>query len=263
MGHSKHRYIGLIPAAGHATRLQNLSSSKEIYSLQITDKKARQFNFPVCKCLIDSFQNAGIDDIYMIIRQGKEDIIDKLGDGEQYGVKINYLYTEYPYGPPYSLDRAYSFIENKYVALGFPDILFKPNNVFKTLIDKQQRSNADVVLGLFRAPRPEKMDMIDIDHQGRIKSIEIKPSQTSLQWTWVIAVWNSKFSTFMHQCLYNLLNEFKTKQRNECHVGNIFQMALQKDISFDSVCFEDGDLIDIGTPEDLALVNQKYSSWLE
>lgn len=257
------KYVGLIPAAGRATRLKYLPCSKEIYPLAIAAKDGNSQTIPVCSCLIDSYRTANINDITIIIRKGKEDIPKKLGSGEQYGVDIDYLYTQNPYGPPYTIDEAYSKTQNKFVAIGFPDILFTPRNAFEALIKKQQQTNTDVVLGLFRAPHPEKMDMVAFDQTGAIKSIQIKPQHTTLVWTWILAVWNPVFSEFMHQNLQIMLSEFETNKRTECHVGTFFQLALKAGITFECIYFNEGELIDIGTPDDLHRIKQTHQSWLK
>ena len=258
----KSKYVGLIPAAGRATRLKNLACSKEIYPLRLRNRGGQEKIMPVCEYLIDSYRIANIDEIYTIIRVGKEDIPEQLGDGKHYGITIKYLYTENFYGPAYTLDRAYLLIQNRYVALGFPDILFTPRHAFKSLIEKQQQTGADVVLGLFHAPYPEKMDMVKLGHSGKIESITIKPKKTTLRWTWILAVWSPVFSKFMHHGLIELQKEFDDKKRSECHVGTVFQLALREDITFDYVLFNQGELIDIGTPEDLDVINQSCPAWL-
>ncbi len=250
------KYVGLIPAAGQATRLKNLPCSKEIYLLRIHTKDGKERIQPACSCLLDSFRLANVNDITMIIRQGKEDIAKQLGDGKQYGVAIDYLYTQKPYGPPYTLDEAYSQVQGKYIATGFPDILFTPRHAIKLLIEKQQQTKAEVVLGLFHAPDPKKMDMVAFDQAGRIESIQIKPQHTTLVWTWVLTVWSPVYTEFMHQSLQKLLNEFETKTRTECHVGTFFQLALEAGMTFEHVFFNKGELVDIGTPEDLSRVEQ-------
>ena len=63
----------------------------------------------------------------------------------------------------YTIDQAYPHVRNAYVALGFPDILFSPDNAFTQLINQLRSRNADVVLGLFPADKPEKTDMVEID----------------------------------------------------------------------------------------------------
>ena len=262
MSNINDKYIGLIPAAGSATRLQKfLKGSKEIYPFSIRDKEGIERSFPVCKCLLDSFYESGIAKAYIVLREGKEDIPEKLGKGEEYGVDIKYLYTKPTLGPPFTLDRAFTYIQNNFVALGFPDILFKPRNTFKALIDKQNISNADVVLALFPTSTPQKMDMIIFNDSGKINAIDIKPVQTSLIYTWVLAVWNPTFSEFMHSCLPKLLAEYESKQRSECHVGTIFQIALKEGLAFDYVLMNKGKVMDMGTPEGLSYINRQPHAW--
>ena len=263
MSNKNVRYIGLIPAAGYATRLQDLPCSKEIYPVRVRNEHGNEHEIPVCKYLIDAYQAAGIKTIYMILREGKEDICDRLGNGSQFKVNITYLYTQKSYGPPYTLDEAYPNIQGSYLALGFPDILFQPRKAFMQLMEKQQRTKADVVLGLFRAPNPNKMDMVEFDTNGNIQAIHIKPQNTSLLWTWILTVWNPSFSEFMHHVLEDMLSEFQEEQHTECHVGTIFQKALREGITFDYVFFNDGQLIDIGTPEDLRYIETTHPVWVE
>ena len=259
------QYIGLIPAAGYATRLENLPCSKEIYPLFANGKNKQVKDYPVSKCLIDAYRKAGIKDIHMIIREGKEDICEKLGNGDAYGVKINYSYTHIPYGPAYTVDQAYTLYSDKYIALGFPDILFKPHNAYTRLIEKQQDTNADVVLGLFRVANPQKTDMVKFNEKGIIQSIDIKPKETNLLWAWALSVWNPAFSKFMHLCLDEMLSEFEIGTLKECHVGSVFQLALGAGFKFEYVLFENGEWLDIGTPEDLQQIQQVLAqdNWYE
>ena len=105
------QYIGLIPAAGYATRLKNLSCSKEIYPLHIRQKKREIKDYPVSACLIDAYRKAGIKEIHMIIREGKEDICEKLGNGDAFGVNLNFLYTQIPYGSAYTVVSGIYFVQ--------------------------------------------------------------------------------------------------------------------------------------------------------
>lgn len=82
----------------------------------------------------------------------------------------------------------YPFIQNATVALGFPDIIFLPNDALTRLLARQARTNADIVLGLFRANRPQNSDMVDVSDGDRVRSIIIKPLETNLSYTWINAV---------------------------------------------------------------------------
>jgi glucose-1-phosphate thymidylyltransferase len=152
-------------------------------------------------------------------------------------------------GVPQTVDKAYPFIEKHKVAFGFPDILFKPSDAMVSLLEKQQSTGADLVLGLFKATRPEKMDMVDFDSQGKLKNIIIKPKKTDLSFTWIIAVWTPVFSKFLHKYVKRY-----EKTNKELHVGDVFREAIQAGLKTDYVKF-DGLYIDIGTPSDFETEN--------
>ena len=254
-------YIGLIPAAGYATRLKYQAGSKEIYPLAVKTNAGEKV-FPVCKCLLDTFSEAGINQVCLITRKEKKDIEKTLSSGKEYGVNIKYLYCDETFGPPYTLDYAYEYLENKYyVALGFPDILIKPKSSLAAIMQKQKDTSADVVLALIKTNTPQKMDMVVFNEDGSIQDLDIKPSLTKLEWTWALAVWSPNFSTYMHNCLEKLAYEYKNKLRSECHVGTVFQFALRENIKFDHVFIDNGELIDMGTPEDLAKIQENPENW--
>jgi glucose-1-phosphate thymidylyltransferase len=186
------------------------------------------------------------------LRESKWDIPAYFGDGKMLDMNLAYLMMDLPYGVPYTLDQAYPFVQDAMVALGFPDIVFYPDDAFVRLLAKQKESNADVVLGVFPASQPRKTDMVDLDDNGRIRSIHIKPDRTNLVYTWQIAVWTPAFTRFMHDYISNLKKTSENKKGiKELFVGDVIQAAMQNNIVIDTVLFRDGNSLDIGTPEDL------------
>lgn len=257
--------VGLIPAAGKATRLPPLPCSKEIYPMNFIPDKDQEYELPktTCEFLIESFKNAGIDKIYITIRNEKWDIPAYLGDGSRLSVNIAYVMVEKPYGAPFSLGQAFPFVQDKYIAIGYPDIIFKPSHAYSEIIEKFNRTDADVVLGLFPANNPQKMDMVDYYPGGIVKEIVIKPDITHLQYAWIIAIWNQKFTRFMRSYLEDLEKDIGNKLPDdksiEYFVGHVLKEALNEGLKIDSVIFPDGSILDIGTKEDLVkAITAKY-----
>jgi glucose-1-phosphate thymidylyltransferase len=244
--------VGLIPAAGLATRLGTLPCSKEILPLPRPRTKTANRTPVMADCLLESYRSAGIEDVFFIIRKGKWDIPQFYGDGHLQGLNIAYLMMHHPFGTPFTLDQAFPFIKNKRVALGFPDIQFSPRNVYQRLLARQTKSGADIVLGLFQPNNPSKFDMVDFSASGAVKDIIIKPSQTHLKYGWICAVWTPSFSAFLHDYLGKALAEIELNNSPEIYVGTIMQAALEKGITITTETFSNGEAIDIGTPEDLA-----------
>lgn len=254
------KVIGLLPAGGQATRIAPLPCSKELYPVGFQPVDGGRSLRPkvACHYLLEKMRLADITKAYIVLRQGKWDIPSYLGDGTMLDMHLAYLMMRLPFGAPYTIDQAYSFVQDDLVAFGFPDIIFQPDDAFVQLLARQAATDADIVLGLFPAHQPQKMDMVDLDDKGRIRSIVIKPPQTHLRYTWIIAVWTPVFTRFMHEHLAAIQksNEQddagnKAPEQRELFVGDVIQAAIRNDLPVETVLFPDGTYLDIGTPDDL------------
>ena len=261
--------IGLIPAAGTANRLGLLPCSKELLPIGFQkDRKEQQLQpKAVSYCLLERMQTARVSKVYIILRKGKWDIPTYFGDGKILDMHIAYLLMDLPFGVPFTIDQAYPFVKDAMVVFGFPDILFEPKDAYVQLLNKQKDSNADLVLGLFPAEHSDKIDLVDLDNQGFVRRVYIKPSQTLLKYTWLIAVWTPVFTHFMHEFVMKRLSRATSEKdpahcmhRREIFVGDVIQAAIENQLNLNAVVFTEGSFIDIGTPSDLARAFQIHFS---
>ncbi len=246
------RIIGLIPAAGYATRLGPLPCSKEIYPIGLRPDPDGSGMRPkvVSHYLLEKMRRAGIEQAYIVLREGKWDIPAYFKDGALVDMHLAYLIVDVPYGAPYTLDQAYPFVRDSLVTLGFPDILFSPDDGYARILRHQAQSGADVVLGLFPADRPSAADMVAVDARGRIERIVIKPRTTDLRHTWGIAVWTPAFTEFLHNYLAEL--PVPTENSTELFVGDAIQAGINSGLKVEGVQISDTPFLDIGIPENLA-----------
>lgn len=243
--------IGLIPAAGEATRIAPLPCSKELSPVGFQSLDGDKGKRPkvVCQYLLEKMRSAGVTNAYVVLREGKWDIPAYFRDGSRLDMNLAYLMMGLPFGVPYSIDQAHSFLRHVTVAFGFPDILFQADDAFVRLLNHQATSDADVIMGLFPTDRPEKFDMIDLDHAGKIRQIEINPPQTLLRHTWCIAVWTPVFTEFLHG--YVAAHKSSAGTNPELTIGAVFRAAIQEGLRFEGVQVSDEAYLDIGTPENL------------
>ena len=243
--------IGLIPAAGLASRLAPLPCSKELYPVGFGSEQLGQRVYPkvICQYLLEKMSLAGISKAYIILRAGKWDIPSYFGDGSLLGLNLAYLMMNLPYGVPLTLDQAYPFIQDAIVALGFPDILFEPDDAYLKVFAHLAARDNDVVLGLCPTDSPQKVDMVELAEDGKIERLVIKPQETNLQYSWAVAVWTPVFTDFMHE----YLSTFKetAAQQPELFVGDVFNAAIQKGLKVEGVRISDKPYLDIGTSDDL------------
>ncbi|MGB5178853.1 MAG: sugar phosphate nucleotidyltransferase [Gammaproteobacteria bacterium] len=241
--------------AGRATRLARLPCSKEIHPVESHKGTRQSGESPraVCEYLFEKMHEAGITRAYVILREGKWDIPAYLGDGTRAGMQLAYLMMGRPYGTPYSFDQAYSFVQHAIVAFGFPDMVLGPGNIFGRLLEYQGMNHADVVLGLFPADRPEKVDMVEISGSGRVKRIVIKPQHTDLRTTWGVAVWTPVFTHYMHEFL--AAHQEIAERAPELFMGDVMLAAIKEGLSIYALQVSELPYIDIGTPDDLERAN--------
>lgn len=257
--------IGLIPAAGLASRLVALPCSKEVCPIGYwAGSKDAAKNLRVAgDFLLERMRVAGIKKAFFVIRKGKWDIPEYFGDGESSGLHLAYLMMRLPYGSPYTLDQAWPFVQGNLIALGFPDIIFEPVDAYVHLLVHQRKTEADVVLGLFPSEQPHKMDMVVTDTSGNVQRIDIKPQETALKYSWMIAVWNFNFTRFMHMFLeqkyQRIAGACRCTDGKETYVGEIIQAAIEAGLRVESETFSSGRCVDLGTPEDLSRAIQDYN----
>ena len=111
------------------------------------------------------------------------------------------------------------------------------------------------------------MDMVDLDTDGRVRGIQIKPVRTKLRLTWIIAVWSSVFTHFMHDYVSHIMEkteEIKARnfglETNELFLGDVIQEAIHNNLEIDNILFTDGKYLDIGTPEDMIKAVQFFTT---
>lgn len=248
--------VGLIPAAGQATRLGKLPCSKEILPVYYRDKPD-QISV-LSSHLIKAYQLAGIKQVHFVLRKGKWDIPQYYGNGAEFNMHFSYLIMQYPYGVPFSLNEAYPFVKDKIVTIGFPDIIFHPVDGYKRIYDRLVSSKADVVLGLLRPKNKTKWDMVDLDENGNITDIVIKQKRQDLEYGWAIAIWKPSFTEYFHKQVEDAIqngNEGKTRSQDgtyrELYPGDIILNAIHEGFNVQSVIFEDGKATDLGTLKEL------------
>lgn len=245
----KRETIGLIPAGGQGNRISPIPCSKEIYPIGFDESEEARPK-AVCHYLLEKMRFAGIIKAYIILREGKWDIPSYLRDGKMLGMNIAYLIMGAPFGVPYTIDQAFPFVRKATIAFGFPDIFFDQEDVFMKLLNRLKLQDCDVVLGLFPSDSPHKADMVDIDREGKIKRIVIKPKRTNLNLTWGVAVWAPIFTEFMHHYVMKAIKPH-TLRHKELFIGEVIQAAINEGLRIEAVHVSNRPYIDIGTPDDL------------
>lgn len=257
---SPHRFVGLIPAAGRATRLAPLPCSKELLPIGLQRDPADGLvrPKPVSMFLIEQMRRAGADRLCIVLRSGKWDIADYFGDGSRLGLPIAYFLTGVPWGPAFTAAQALPFIAEDHVLFGFPDILLDPPDILAQAAERLLHTDADIVLGLCPmrgAGAPS--DVVGRDAAGRVLRLEPKeqaPIRHADDWTWTVAAWKPSFSTFLQQELARLARIARDGPQTpapEWPFGVVIAAAIRAGMHVDSVGESHWRMLDTGTPAGL------------
>lgn len=163
--------VGVIPAAGHATRLQPLPGSKEMIPIS---------GRPVMDYIVERMRAGGCTRLRVVTRPEKEDVI---AHAEELGAEV-------VLDRPTSVSESFlagmaNLAEDDIVLIGFPDTLWEPVDGYRPLV-AAVREGSDVALGLFRVDVSDlrRSDVVVIDDDGRIERIDVKPAEPLSEWIW-------------------------------------------------------------------------------
>jgi glucose-1-phosphate thymidylyltransferase len=161
--------VGIIPAAGHATRLQPIFMSKEI--LPIGGR-------PVMDYLIERMRAAPCSELRVVTRPDKEDVTRH---AEAQGAVIVHAR---PKSVSESLLAAMrDLAPTDIVLFGFPDTIWEPVDGYRRILEALDRGY-DIALGLFRTDEPERADVVRFTDSWLITAVEVKSETPSSNWVW-------------------------------------------------------------------------------
>lgn len=246
--------VGLMPAAGRATRLGELLCSKEIFPIGFdSGPTGTPVPRPVCAPLLRGWAAAGIERALVILRSDKWDIPVRLGGGGEFGLDLAYLVVGDTRSAPETLDRARAWCRGHDVAIGFPDILLRPDAAWSRLAEFHRAGGHDLSLGCFPCDRPDKADMVDLEvggkSDGRLRDLVIKDAACTYRWTWSITIWTPAVMDLLHELVSA---DLETPGDRELWVGDVVREAVRRGLDVRGLRFDDGSYRDVGTPEDLA-----------
>lgn len=237
--------IGLLPAAGLATRLLPLAYPKELLPIAYRAEDGELVPRPVLQASLDQMRRAEIRECVIVIAEWKLEIARVFGDGSALGIALAYVMRPVPRGLADALDAARPWLAGHDVALALPDTLISPDDALARVRAERAASGADVVLGVFPTEHPEQLGPVRVDARGDVVEVLDKPPQTELRNTWGMAIWSPRFTAL-------LADEVAGAGDTKPVLGAVFQRAIESGLRVRAVTFEAGRFIDVGTSQGIA-----------
>lgn len=230
---------GIILHGGHGTRLRPLTHTGPKQLLPIANK-------PMSQYCIESLKDAGIIDIAVIIGGiGSNKVQEYYGNGEKFGVKLTYIYQDYPKGIAHAVGLCKDFIGNEKFIVFLGDNILKRNIADYT--KSFQNSDSAATILLCEVDNPSRFGIADVK-DGKIIKIMEKPKEppTNLAVTGIY---------FLTPRIFDIISRLKPSWRDELEITDALEMLLNEGhkITYHQVTDY---WKDTGTPQDIIHANE-------
>ncbi|WP_191602237.1 glucose-1-phosphate thymidylyltransferase RfbA [Marinomonas algicola] len=166
---------GIILAGGSGTRLHPLTLGCSKQLMPIYDKP--MIYYPLSVLML-----AGIREVLIITTPEDQQNFKKvLGDGQQFGMSLEYAVQPSPDGLAQAFIIGEEFIGEDNVALLLGDNIFFGQRFSEILQESTEQQTGATVFG-YHVTDPERFGVVEFDDKGNVLSIEEKPQEPRSQY---------------------------------------------------------------------------------
>jgi glucose-1-phosphate thymidylyltransferase len=237
-------YVGVIPAAGLASRLGPLGYPKELLPITYVPGEGGHLRpLPVIEASLRQLREAGVGRALVITSDRKPELMQYLAHGGGIGLDLAFLQQARAEGLAAAMALALPWTKGANTCLLLPDTIVRPEAALKEARALFESAQADLVLGVLPTDKPKELGPVRFDDAMRVIEVQDKPAETDLANSWAMAIWGPAFAERLGEAVAR--NPSQT-------LGAVFQQAVDAGLDVRAAWFPGGAFYDVGTPKGLA-----------
>lgn len=201
----------LILSGGKGTRLRPITYSMAKQLVPVANK-------PVLFYGLEAVQEAGIQEVGIIVGDTHQEIEEAVGDGSQWNLRTTYIPQPEPLGLAHAVLTAEPFIGDS------PFVMYLGDNIVKSgiagLVQEFQREKPDALILLAQVPNPQEFGVAELKGD-RIVRLEEKPKQPRSDLA-LVGVYMFTASIF------KAARAIQPSQRNELEITDAIQYLIDQ-----------------------------------
>lgn len=156
----------MVLAAGRGRRLNPLTNTRPKPMVPVANR-------PLLEHVVEACRDAGVDDLVFVVGYRRDRIQTYFGDGDDWGVDVEYVVQEKQLGTGHALKQASPELEDERFLVLNGDSIVSPDLVerMSEVADKED------VVAVSRSDRPTDYGVVEVE-DGYLKSIKEKPLET-------------------------------------------------------------------------------------
>jgi len=234
----------VVLAAGLGTRMRPLTFTKPKFLLPVAGKPALDHVFEILK-------NAGVSEVGVVVGFGKEQIIERYGDGSGMGMRFEYLHQKQLLGTANAVSLAEKFVENRDFIVMNGDTLIdleSMRSILRVYDEKKSTDGFGGVMGTIEVDEPEQFGIVTMKGETVEKVVE-KPKRIKSRMA------NAGTYVFTPE-IFRMIKKTKKSKRGEYELTASIQMMIDEGFSIYTAPLNLW--ADIGRPWDLLVANEYF-----
>jgi bifunctional UDP-N-acetylglucosamine pyrophosphorylase/glucosamine-1-phosphate N-acetyltransferase len=231
----------IVLAAGQGKRLRPFTKTRPKHMIPIAGR-------PLLEHLLISLRENEVKEVVLVVGYLSEQIQNFLGDGSDFGMKIEYAAQDKIEGTASAIKVAKEYItEDKFLVVNGD--LFVSTHAVKDVLS--QTSSDEMIVSVVPVNFPERYGVVEIIGET-IKNIVEKPSSEKK----VSKLVNAGVYLFSRD-VFRWINRTSRSNRQEYEITATIQNMMDNGFTFKPVLFKQNDWLDIGRPWDLLRVLER------